>query len=117
MNNSSEIKVNNKKIVVHQATYLAGLTRAALMSEASEDQPEEPKNLEEKLLRYTRTFLYPSLMACSTMKQKLTIDQFMELPDTDVDLWVKTAEKLNPHWFALEEETTSKKETKQTPST
>ena len=116
--NSIEITVNGKPVVVRQATYLDGLVRAGMMSEAVASEPaEEPKTLEEKLLRYTRTFLYPSLMGCSQMKKKISLEKFLDLPDTEVNVWVSAAEKLNPHWFDLSEEDDSKKDPKQTKST
>jgi hypothetical protein len=95
-------QTKKKKITVRRATYLDGIQRAALMAEGLAEAGPFPEKLSDQMLHYTRTFLFPSLKACSDYQGSYT--DFLQLPDQEVEAWVAEAEALNPHWFTIEQD-------------
>lgn len=105
---NKSLKINNKSVTVRQATYFDGIQRASLMAKASTEAGAYPKEMAEQMYYYTQTFLLPTLLACSEMKKPFSFEEFLQLPDTDVEIWVETAQLLNPHWFQVEENDSKK---------
>jgi hypothetical protein len=77
------------------------------------------KRLQEQLDKYDdETFqalsLYPHLAGCIT--PVISIDEFMEMPEQELDALTIAVMELNPHWFALPDQE-KKTETPPPPST
>lgn len=107
MTQAISIKIKKKPAEVRRASHGDVIERAALMLEAAELRKEEKNKsftTRESLMLYEREQTFPSLMACTTMKMKLTFEEFLALDDTEVDEWMKAATKMNPHWFPVEAE-------------
>ena len=110
------------KVTVHKATHLMSIQRAALQIEASKHwEGEKELSVEEALLRYDETNLYPALIACSTGTLPETYAEFAKMNGEDIDTWTEQAIKLNPRWFPLElseqEKESEEKKTEKEPMT
>lgn len=102
----------NVEIVVHQATVRDGIQRTLLLNQQlCELKAQEKAGKSADLMtRAVATLTYPACMAATAevrnldvnkkqLKKKLTLDEFMELPDALVYLWEDAAFQLNPHWL------------------
>jgi hypothetical protein len=98
---SRKVKVAGRAITVHKATFVMGLQRSVLISNASKDAPNgEYKDLDDSVAKYIHQLLYPSLTACSQGKLP-TEQEFLTLLEADVNKWIEAASELNPDWFTL----------------
>ena len=108
-----KIKIAGRAITVHKATFVMGLQRSIVISNATVDKPNgEYKNLDPSVVTYVHQLLYPSLVACSEGKLP-TEPEFLKLLEEDVQKWLDAASELNPDWFSLENESAKVKEEKE----
>lgn len=61
----------------------------------------------------TALSIYPHIAGCVT--PLISVDQFMEMKETEIDALSETAMKFNPHWFALPKDAEEKKTDAQPP--
>lgn len=110
---SKKIKVAGRAITVHKATFVMSLQRSVLIADAGKAKLNgEYKNLDESVVTYVHSLLYPSLTACSQGNLP-TEAEFVALLDADVQRWLQTASELNPDWFSLGGESVKEKEEKE----
>ena len=62
----------------------------------------------------TALAVYPHIAGC--VEPRISIDEFMQMPETELDKLTAAAMELNPHWFELPDEE-KKTETPPTEST
>lgn len=70
------------------------------------------KKLQEAASQYdeetlTALAVYPHIAGC--VSPIISIEQFMEMPETQLDALTVAAMELNPHWFSVPEEDQEKK--------
>lgn len=84
------------RLEIHPATTLAGMARGQLAAAS--------KGEKEALRWYAARYMYPDCLACSTGEVggqpvgKLTLDEFLNLPDQITEAWLDAVYRVNPHW-------------------
>jgi hypothetical protein len=63
----------------------------------------------------TALSIYPHIAGCIT--PQITVNQFMQLKETEIDKLSEAAMRLNPHWFAVPDEEKKTSELLPTPMT
>jgi hypothetical protein len=93
--------VGGVEIVIHEATHYMAILRGSLILEADKLEVDESSEMANNLVRHQRTFVYPSIVACTTCENgKLpTFEEFLQLSAAEVDGWVTDAIALNKGWF------------------
>ncbi|MEM4202459.1 MAG: hypothetical protein QXS54_00170 [Candidatus Methanomethylicaceae archaeon] len=116
MMKQERIEYGDVWLVIEQANVLMGIRRDGLIYRATQVEIEG----EDEAMRYARTILYPSLVACVTSSGgrfgnidftsfPISFEDFCALPDDLRFKWQNAAMNLNPHWFGLSEENEVKK--------
>jgi hypothetical protein len=97
---SKTITVSTETLTVWQASNLMDMKRSLLMTEASERwNGREATTIEERAQKYYETFLYPTLVACTTGNLPSFEEFLHSLPAEDTELWEATVRELNQRWL------------------
>ena len=97
------------RIVVSEATALAGMKRAILRGRVDAylgavRGNDESASVDTIALELMARVVYPDLLACTVEADGIDLDAldvgaFCELPDALVDAWEAAVYELNPHWL------------------
>lgn len=92
-------------LVIRQATFADGMRRAALHGEAiiAGEVLGYPGDLDALITLHIRPSCIAGLVSVENrgelvVKPEPTLQEFMEYPDSLVDLWQRAVWELNPHW-------------------
>src|SRR6185503_1796616 len=99
---SKQITVGGRKLTVYKKTFEMQLARFTFMEEAAarlngSGTPQEGESLAVMIRRGFTKMTYPSLKACTTGKL-FTEDEGYKIEQDDLDMWLRTAQELNPDW-------------------
>ena len=105
------LPISKKKINILVATHGLSIVRAGLCVEAEEQWDKEnprsftedgkivPRTPVESMQHYDRTFLYPTLKACSQAKVLPSYEDFSSLLDEDATAWINGVKEVNSSWL------------------